>query len=309
VSPTGGALAVARSVRRERNFFGPRAIFSNRKLRNVFARSIVFTGAFCFFGASLLGCRTRPSSVVAPESHAQVHNGGSASRGPTATGGFRASESQKRADTPTIVIGFVGGFVGHDNAVHSPVQLAARLRDSLRSDVYVEVFENRRREDAHRKILEILGKAHDGKLSDDTKRDARVIIYGMSWGGSETVALARELKEEKIPVLLTIQVDSVAKIRENDEVIPANVAEAANFYQSDGLLHGRQQIRAGDAERTRILGNFRYEYKAKPLTCNGYPWYDRIFTRAHTEIECDPAVWKRVEELIRSRVAPIEPIS
>jgi hypothetical protein len=203
----------------------------------------------------------------------------------------------------------VGGFVGHDNAVHSPVQLAARLRDSLRFDVYVEVFENRRREDAHRKILEILGKAHDGKLSDDTKRDARVIIYGMSWGGSETVALARELKEEKIPVLLTIQVDSVAKIRENDEVIPANVAEAANFYQSDGLLHGRQQIRAGDAERTRILGNFRYEYKAKPLTCNGYPWYDRIFTRAHTEIECDPAVWKRVEELIRSRVAPIEPIS
>jgi len=57
----------------------------------------------------------------------------------------------------------------------------------------------------------------------------------MSWGGAETVALARELGEQKIPVLLTIQVDSVTKVGQNDAVIPANVAEAANFYQTEGF--------------------------------------------------------------------------
>jgi hypothetical protein len=124
----------------------------------------------------------------------------------------------------------------------------------------------------------------------------------MSWGGSETVALAKELGEQKIPVLLTIQVDSVAKIGENDSVIPANVAEAANFYQAEGLLHGQTEIRAANGKSTRILGNFRMSYGEKSLKCGSYPWYDRVFLKYHTEIECDPAVWKRVEELIRSKL-------
>src|SRR5215472_17333271 len=50
---------------------------------------------------------------------------------------------------PAAVIGFVGGFVKHDNAVHSEVQLAARLRQDYLSGVQVEVFENHRREKAH----------------------------------------------------------------------------------------------------------------------------------------------------------------
>ena len=211
-----------------------------------------------------------------------------------------------------IVIGFVGGFVGHDNTVHSPVQLAQRLRKEYPSSVYVEVFENRRREDAHRKILNILRDGNigvsggkGGVITDETKKNAKIVIYGMSWGGSETVALSRELEAEKVPVMLTIQVDSVAKFRQNDEVIPANVAEAVNFYQNDGLLHGRAEIRAADAKRTRILGNFHYEYKKKSINCEKYPWWDRLFTKYHTEIECDPEVWGRVETMIRAKL-PIE---
>jgi len=42
-------------------------------------------------------------------------------------------------------------------------------------------------------------------------------------------------------VLLTVQVD--ISIRHNDRVIPANVAQAANFYQPYGLLRGRAAIR------------------------------------------------------------------
>jgi hypothetical protein len=211
-------------------------------------------------------------------------------------------ENAIAAKAPVIVVGFVGGFVRHDNAVHSPVQLAARIREGYRSGVQVEVYENRRREQAYQEILKSLDADHDGKLSEEEKRGAQIIIYGMSWGGSETVALARELGEQKIPVLLTIQVDSVAKLGENDAVIPANVAEAANFYQAEGLLHGQTTIRAAEEASTRILGNFRVAYGEKTLNCENYPWYDRVFMKYHTSIECDPAVWKQVEALIRSKL-------
>jgi len=220
------------------------------------------------------------------------------------------SEKTLSAKAPVIVVGFVGGFVRHDNTVHSPVQLAARIRDEYRSGVQVEVFENRRREQAHQEILKLLDADHDGKLSEQEKRGAQIIIYGMSWGGSETVALARELGAQKIPVLLTIQVDSVAKMGEHDAVIPADVGENANFYKADGLLHGQTEIRAADAASTRIVGNFRLEYgaKKKNLKCENYPWYDRVFTKYHTEIECDPAVWSQVESLIRGKL-PVAGIS
>lgn len=205
---------------------------------------------------------------------------------------------------PVIVIGFVGGFVKHDNLVHSPVQLAAHLCADYPSGVYAQVFENRRREKAHQEILRVLNANHDAALSAEEKRNARIIIYGMSWGASETITLAQELEKDGIPVLLTIQVDSVSKIRQNDALIPANVAEAINFYQPDGLLHGQPKIHAADPAHTRIIGNFRFDYKAHPIACDAYPWYDRVFAKSHTEIECDPNVWKQVETLIRSKLAP-----
>jgi len=205
---------------------------------------------------------------------------------------------------PVMVIGFVGGFVRHDNLVHSAVQLAVHLRGDHPSGVYAEVFENRGREKAHREILRLLDTNHDGTVSVEEKQNARIIIYGMSWGASETVALARELEKENIPVVLTIQVDSISKIGQNDSFIPANVAEAVNFYQPDGFLHGQPQIRAADAARTRIIGNFRFNYEANPIKCDKYPWYDRFFAKSHTEIECDPRVWKQVELLIRSKLPP-----
>lgn len=214
----------------------------------------------------------------------------------------KPSAEMGEAKTPVIVVGFVGGFVGHDNMVHSPVQIAAHLRDGHRSGVYVKVFENHRREDAHREILSLLDVNHDGKIPAEEKQKARIIIYGISWGGSETVALAKELDGEHIPVLLTVQVDSVAKVRQNDDVIPPNVGEAANFFQTDGLLHGQTKIRAADEKRTRILGNFHMNYKSKEVACTKYPWWDKIFVKYHTEIECDSALWNQVESLIQSKL-------
>jgi hypothetical protein len=208
------------------------------------------------------------------------------------------------SSTPAvIVVGFVGGFVRHDDKVHEEVQLADRLREEYPSSVAVRLFENHRGEDAHQSVLRLLHANRDGSLSREEKQNARIIIFGHSWGASETIELARKLAKDGIPVVLTIQVDSVSKVGENDSLIPSNVAQAANFYQNDGLLHGKSLIRAADPKRTRILGNFRSDYKSKPFSCGQYPWYDRAFMKPHIQIECDPAVWKQVESLIRSNLS------
>lgn len=200
---------------------------------------------------------------------------------------------------PAIVIGFVGGFIRHNNLVHSEVQLAARLRKAYPSGVDVETFESYRGETAKKKILSLLDTNHDGKLTTAEKQNARIILYGHSWGASEAITVARELQSDGIPVLLTAQVDSVAKFGQNDSVIPPNVEEAVNFYQPNGFVRGQSAIRAADPGRTKIIGNFRFDYKDLPYACNQYPWYDHFLVRTHTQIECDPNVWKQVEAFIR----------
>jgi hypothetical protein len=201
----------------------------------------------------------------------------------------------------------VGGFIAHDNPVHSEVQLAARLHKEYPIGVDVETFESYRGERAHRRILTLLDTNHDGTLTTEEKQNARIIIYGHSWGGSESVILARTLEKDGIPVLLTLQVDSVSRPGRNDTTIPANVAQAANFYQPNGLVRGNNDIRAADAARTRIIGNFKFDYESSPLKCSEYPWYDRIFVKPHTQIECDPAIWHQVESLIRANLPHVTP--
>lgn len=215
--------------------------------------------------------------------------------------------SQASTKPPAIVIGFVGGFIAHDNPVHSEVQLAARLRKQYPAGVDVETFESYRGEEAQQKILKLLDTNHDGTLTVKEKQNARIIIYGHSWGGSESIYLARDLEKDGVPVLLTLQVDSVSSPGRNDTTIPANVAQAANFYQSHGFVRGHHDIRAADAARTRIIGNFQFDYEKSSLNCAEYPWYDRMFVKPHTQIECDPMVWEQVESLIRSNLLPVTP--
>lgn len=204
--------------------------------------------------------------------------------------------------SPVIVIGFVGGFVRANDPVFGTVRLANLLRRDYTSGVAVRVFENHREDSAHREVLRLLDIDDDGALSAAEKKNARIIIYGHSWGGSETVELARQLQRQGIPVLLTVQVDSVRKPGENDIVIPPNVQEAVNFYQPDGIIRGVSKIRAANPSVTDIVGNFRYDYKQHPISCENYPWQDRIFMKTHMEIDCDPNVWSKVESLIRSKL-------
>jgi pimeloyl-ACP methyl ester carboxylesterase len=183
------------------------------------------------------------------------------------------------------------------------VELAEHLRKTYGSTIHAEIFENHRGEEAHREILRLVG-ASNGAMTEAAKRAARIVLYGHSWGASEAVAMARQLERDGVPVLLVVQVDGVPKLGENDGVIPANVAQAVNYYQLDGLLHGRRKIRAADPAATTILGNFRLTYKDGGVACPGYPWYTRAFTKPHIEIENDPRVWNKVEALILSKATP-----
>jgi len=201
----------------------------------------------------------------------------------------------------SIVIGFVGGFVRHDNPHHGPVQFAERIRRAYPKDAYVRVFENRYRKTAYKTILCLLDRNHDNFVSDEEKSQARIILYGHSWGASAAVLLARELNRAGIPVLLTVQVDSVRKLWQQDKTIPENVAAAVNFYQPHGLLHGQPEIMAADPSRTQILGNYRFDYRQVPVKCEGSSWFDHL-TPSHAQSECDPHIWAQVEDLVRQRL-------
>lgn len=203
-----------------------------------------------------------------------------------------------------ILIGFAGGFVRHDNPYHGPVQLAQRMRPNLPKDASIQIFENRHRKSAYEAILRRLDTNHDGLLSAAEKAQARIILFGHSWGAAAVVMLARELNRAGIPVLLTVQVDSIAKPWESDGVIPQNVAEAANFYQPHGLLHGRAHITAADDSKTEILGNYRFDYQKTPVSCQGASWFLRTFAPSHMQSQCDPRLWSQVEALIRQRMTP-----
>jgi hypothetical protein len=204
-----------------------------------------------------------------------------------------------------IVIGFLGGFVAHDEPHHPESRMIEALRREFPKSTFFDLLENRKIDEAYKAIVSRLDGDHNGTLSDDEKQQACIGLFGHSWGASAVVELSRKLQRQGIPVRITVQVDSVAKPFRNDSVIPPNVLQAANFYQTHGLIHGESKIVAADPSRTTILGNFRIEYKAEPEECRAFPWRARFFTKPHIEIECDPNVWSQVEALLRGQLSEI----
>lgn len=202
-----------------------------------------------------------------------------------------------------IVIGFVGGFVRHDDVRHPEVRFAGLLRERYPSVMHAEVFSNHDGKNALRRVLQLLDANRDGLLTADEKEQASIIIYGHSWGGSQTVTLARQLGRQGVPVSLTIQVDSVHKPGHDDAVIPPNVRNAINFYQTKGLIHGRPSIRAVDRSRTNIIANVQTTYQDRRINCDNYPWIARHLNKPHHEIENDPLVWEQIASMIDTELS------
>jgi hypothetical protein len=192
-----------------------------------------------------------------------------------------------------LVVGFLGGFE-HWNDGHRGVRKVAM---DLRSrGFFAETVGNHRRHAAVEFIRRALDRNGNGRIDPDEAAAARVVLYGQSWGGAAVVETARELERWGVPVLLTVQVDSVGV---HDSVIPANVRAAANFFQHDLLsIRGRNEIRAADPSITHILGNFEFSYYFRPVDESDASWARRTFGGSHAKMELDPLVWKRVEQLI-----------
>ena len=206
------------------------------------------------------------------------------------------------ASSRLIVVGFLGGNIPGNDLLRKEALLAKKLQETYPLQLQAGMYANRDGEAALANILRQLDTNGDGKLSPQEKQAARIVLYGHSWGASQAVTLAQRLDELHIPVLLTVQVDSVQKHHQHDGRIPPNVREAANFYQSEGLLRGRNPIVAVDPRQTTILGNYESSYREHPVACTGFPWFARAFMRQHIEIENDATVWARVEALIRAKV-------
>src|ERR1700732_1001314 len=88
----------------------------------------------------------------------------------------QATSAAVSSNQPVVVIGFVGGFVRHDDRVHTEVQLLERLREGYTSSVYVQLFENHRGKQAHQAILRLLHANREDALSPEEKQNARIII-------------------------------------------------------------------------------------------------------------------------------------
>src|ERR1017187_5072298 len=206
------------------------------------------------------------------------------------------------APSRLIVIGFMGGNVRAGNLLHREALVARDLQQRYPLDLHAAVFANHDGQNALETVLQLLDASGNGQPSAQEKGAARIVIYGHSWGASEAVTLARRLDQLRIPVLLTIQVESVEKSNEDDRSIPPNAREAVNFYETEGLLHGRSLIGAMDPKGTTILANYLSSYRKHPVSLAGYPWFARAFMRPYIEIENDPLVWSKVEGLIRARM-------
>jgi len=194
----------------------------------------------------------------------------------------------------TLVIGFLGGYERWDDEHRSIRQLTLKLRN--RPGVYAESIANHNRAVSLKLIRRALDTNRNGKLDPDERARARVILYGQSWGGAAAIATAEDLDKLGVPVLLTVQVDSVGI---HDQMIPANVLAAVNYYQHDPLtIQGRQQIRAADPAKTRILGNFAATYTRRSIDETNASWARRTFGGSHAKMELDPAIWSQVERYI-----------
>jgi hypothetical protein len=211
-------------------------------------------------------------------------------------------EVANRGVRKAIILGFVGGFVKPDDVKHPEVLFATYLRNRYGSDVHVEVFGNHDGQEAVEDIIRRLDADKNAFLTAAEKEQTKIVLYGHSWGASETLILARELQRRGIPVSLTIQIDSVKKFGEDNRTVPSNVAKAVNFYQSRGLTRGQPLIVAADAERTKILGNFHMKYQDHEINCDNYAWASRVFNGPHHQIENDPKVWEQIASLIDSEL-------
>jgi len=224
--------------------------------------------------------------------------------GPTALAPQKFSDFTTPTPIPesnTLIIGFLGGWEKWDEPKRGVRKFALRLRAKNLSGVHIETVENHRREIALELVKKAFDRDVDATLSEAEAASARLIVFGQSFGGAAVNKLCKELKPLGVPVLLAVQIDSVGV---DDAEVPSNVRRAVNFFQRDDyfFIRGERALRAEDATRTEILGNYRFKYRGKKVDLSDGRWYQKIFRNAHVKMEQDPDVWAQVEAIILEEI-------
>ena len=201
-----------------------------------------------------------------------------------------------------LILGFMGGREPWDNHKRGTRKLALKLRSMNLPGVHVETVENKKRDLAIEFIRNAFDRNQDGALDESERAGVRLVLYGQSFGGAAVVKLARQLQKMDVPVLLTVQVDSVGI---GDAIIPSNVRLAANLFQRNGwIIRGEPAIRPEDPMKTQIIANLEFDYRNKEIDLSEVSWLKRIFRTAHTKMDFDPDVWAEVEKMILSVIEP-----
>jgi hypothetical protein len=201
--------------------------------------------------------------------------------------GIRIEDIETTRPLPSgscLIVGFLGGRDAWNDETKGVRRLALDLR---RRGLFAETFENRSRPVA-------LAFVEEAQAS-------RLVVYGQSFGGAAVVSFAREVR---VPIELTLQIDSIGR---NDAILPPNVRNAANAFQTDGwFLDGEHPIRAEDPARTRVLGNWRFDYSRPPgseISLADVPWWKLAFRIPHARMDRDPEVWSFARRLVEAACA------
>jgi len=101
--------------------------------------------------------------------------------------------------------------VKHDDPIRSEVKLAEHLRTEGPVSVRAQTSEHGPRERAIQAMLTQLGADRSGMLSEDQNRQARIILYSHSRGGSAMVELAHKFEKNRILVLLAVQREALRR--------------------------------------------------------------------------------------------------
>jgi hypothetical protein len=181
-------------------------------------------------------------------------------------------------------------------------KLAIKIDAMKLPNVHVETLENRKRDLAIKFIQNTFDRDQNGFLDDWERNSARLILYGHSLGGAVVVEISHELKRMGVPILLTVQIDSVALVYD-DHIIPSNVKRAANLFQNDGwILQGQDKIEPEDPNKTKVIANIRFDYRDKNVDMSSSSWERRLFSTPHAKMDADPEVWATVEQMILSEI-------
>jgi hypothetical protein len=202
----------------------------------------------------------------------------------------------------TLILGFLGGLERWDDESRGVRKLAMKIDALKLSNVHIETLENRKRDLAIRFIRNTFDRDQNGFLDDRERDSIRLILYGHSLGGAAVVETSRELKRMGVPILLTVQIDSVDLVYD-DRLIPSNVKRAANLFQDDGwILRGEDKIEPENPDKTRIIANIRFDYRKKHIDMSSLSWERKLFSLPHTKMDADPEVWATVEQMILSEI-------